>query len=147
MKVGPEILHTIHITALILILNSSCKHLRNLEKCGQNLGFLQCKILTSDLKESETCHISQMNTFFKLIAWYDGLLAALGGIRVISIQSCKICPQKLPFLTKKVKGNIGGAKVCMKRFWIQFLAKMYGLNYTKKLFLHNYHILFTISIS
>ena len=68
MKDGPEILHTIHITALILILNSYWKHLRNLEKCGQNLGFIQCKILTSDLKESETCHISQMNTFFKLIA-------------------------------------------------------------------------------
>ena len=120
MKVGPEILHTIHITALILILNSYCKHLRNLEKCGQNLGFLQCKILTSDLKESETCHISQMNVFFMLIAWYDGLLAALGGIRVISIQSCKICPQKLPFLTKKIKGNIGGAIVCMKHFDYSF---------------------------
>ena len=87
MKVGPEILHTIHITALILILNSYCKHLRNLEKCGQNSGFLQCKILTSDLNESETRHISQMKAFFMLIARYEWLLAALGGIRDISNQS------------------------------------------------------------
>ena len=99
MKVGPDILHIIHITALVLILNSFCKYLRNLEKCGQNLGFLQCKILTSDLNESETCHISQMNAFFMFIAWLAGLLAALGGTIVILIQSCKICLQKLQFLT------------------------------------------------
>ena len=99
MKVGPDILHTIHITALVLILNSYCKNLRNLEKCGQNIGFLQCKILTSDLNESETCHISQMNAFFMLIAWLAGLLAALGGTIVISIQNCKICLQELQFLT------------------------------------------------
>ena len=61
--------------------------MRNLEICGQNIGVLQCKILTSDLSGSETCHISQMKAFCMLIAWYVWLLAALGGIGDILNQS------------------------------------------------------------
>ena len=91
MKLGLEILHTIHITALILILNSYWKHLRNLEKCGQNLGVLQCKILTSDLSECETPHISQMKVFCKLIARFKWLLEALGGMKDMIFQSLRFC--------------------------------------------------------
>ena len=134
MKIGQNAWHTFLITKIILIFNAWCSNLRNLGKCGRNLGVLQSKKLTSDLKESETCHISQMNPFFMLIAWFDGLLAALGGTRVISIQNCKICPQKLPILTEKVKGNIGGALVCMKTFCLQFLTNFYGFTNEKKSF-------------
>ena len=72
---------------IIFILDARYTQMRNLENCGQNLGVLQCKMLTSDLNGSETCHISQMKAFFMLIARYEWLLAALGGIRDISNQS------------------------------------------------------------
>ena len=65
--------------------------MRNLEICGQNIGVLQCKILTSDLSESETPHISQMKVFCKLIARFKWLLEALGGIKDMIFQSLLFC--------------------------------------------------------
>ena len=100
---------TFQMTTIILILAAWYTKMRNLEKCGQNLGVLQCKMLTSDLSESKTCHISQMKAFFMLIARYEWLLAALGGIRDILNQSWHFWPQKLINYCLILKEDTGGA--------------------------------------
>ena len=89
-KIGQEVGLTFQINTTILILDAEETQMRNLEKCGQNFGVLQCKILTSDLSESETSHISQMKAFCILIARFKWLLEALGGIKVMIFQSLRI---------------------------------------------------------
>ena len=108
MKIGENALHTFLITTTILILDVWCTNLRNLEKCDQILGVLQCKKLTSDLKESETCHISQMKAFLMLKARFEWLLAALGGIRVMIFQSLRICLENVLFCSLIFEESVDG---------------------------------------
>ena len=82
--------------------------MRNLENSGQNLGVLQCKILTSDLSESETCHISQMKAFCILITRFKWLLEALGGIGDMIFQSLRICLESVLFSSLIFEESIDG---------------------------------------
>ena len=94
MKIGQEVGPTFQINTTILILDAEETQIRNLEKCGQNLGVLQCKMLTSDLSESETAHISKMKAFCILIARFKWRLEALGGIEDMIFQRLGICLEK-----------------------------------------------------
>ena len=51
-------------------------------------------MLTSDLSESETAHISKMKAFCILIARFKWRLEALGGIEDMIFQSLGICLEK-----------------------------------------------------
>ena len=51
-------------------------------------------MLTSDLSESETAHISKMKAFYILIARFKWRLEALGGIEDMIFQSLGICLEK-----------------------------------------------------